>query len=115
VILLIDSSRSQIPDSEQAYVKTLGFLDFLPALPVGTLCTQYQSILQNTIHILTAFQAQDLNPDTLLTALRDLDQLLSNPPEMVSSARQAEQDVVNSEDLTSLSVDPRKLRNRKPQ
>jgi pSer/pThr/pTyr-binding forkhead associated (FHA) protein len=114
-ILLVDSSRSQIPDSEQAYVKTLGFLDFLPALPVGTLCIQYQSILQNTIHILTAFQAQDLNPDTLLTALRGLDQLLSKTPEMVSSARQAEQDVLNSEDLTSLSIDPRKLRNRKPQ
>jgi pSer/pThr/pTyr-binding forkhead associated (FHA) protein len=114
-ILLIDSSRSQIPDSEQAYVKTLGFLDFLPALPVGKLCTHYQSILQNTINILTAFQAQDLNPDTLLTALRALDQLLSKTPEMVSTARQAEQDALNSEDLTSLTVDPRKLRNRQPQ
>jgi pSer/pThr/pTyr-binding forkhead associated (FHA) protein len=114
-ILLIDSSRSQIPDSEQAYVKTLGFLDFLPALPVGTLCTHYQSILQNTINILTAFPAQALNPDTLLTALRALDQLLSKAPEMVSSAQQAEQDALNSEDLTSLSVDPRKLRNRQPQ
>jgi hypothetical protein len=71
--------------------------------------------LQNTIQILTAFQSQDVNPDTLLTALRDLDQLLSKTPEMVSSARQAEQDVLNSEDLTSLSIDPRKLRNKKPQ
>lgn len=114
-ILLVDSSRSQIPDAEQAYVKTLGFLDFLPALPVGKLCIKYQSILQNTIQILTAFQSQDVNPDTLLTALRDLDQLLSKTPEMVSSARQAEQDVLNSEDLTSLSIDPRKLRNKKPQ
>jgi pSer/pThr/pTyr-binding forkhead associated (FHA) protein len=108
-ILLIDSSRSHIPDNEQAYVKTLGFLDLLPALPVGQLCTLYPQIVEIALNTLTAFQEKELNPDTLLIALRALDQLLAKTPMMGSSARQAEQDAMNAEDLTSLAVDPRKV------
>jgi FHA domain len=113
-VLLIDSGRSKIPDDERAYVKTLGFLDLLPALPVGKLCNLYSQIVEMTLHALKAFQTQNINPETLLTALRDLDRLLAKTPMMGARARQAEQDAMNSEDLTSLAVDPRKVQKSLP-
>jgi pSer/pThr/pTyr-binding forkhead associated (FHA) protein len=113
-ILLIDSSRSDIPDSEQAYVTKLGFLSLLPALPAGQLSILCPHIFQMTLSLLTAFQEMTLNGDLLLCTLQTLDQLLSQPPMLLSKTRQAELDAINAEDLTSLKVDPRKVSNNQP-
>jgi pSer/pThr/pTyr-binding forkhead associated (FHA) protein len=108
-ILLIDSSRSDIPDSEQAYITKLGFLSLFPALPAGQLFTRRLHIFEIALSLLTAFQEQTLNREPLSCALQTLDQLFSQAPMIISTTRQAELDAMNSEDLTSLKVDPRKV------
>lgn len=108
-ILLVDSSRSDIPDSEQAYITKLGFLSLFPALPAGQLSTLCPHIFQMTLSLLTAFQEHTLNREPLSCALQRLDQLFSQAPMIISTTRQAELDAMNSEDLTSLKVDPRKV------
>ncbi len=113
-ILLIDSSRSDIPDSEQAYIDKLGFLSLFPALPAGQLSTLRLRIFEMTLSLLTVFQEHTLNRDPLSCALQTLDQLFSQAPMIISKTRQAELDAMNSEDLTSLKVDPRKVGRSQP-
>jgi pSer/pThr/pTyr-binding forkhead associated (FHA) protein len=113
-ILLIDSSRSDIPDSEQAYITKLGFLSLLPAFPVGQLSALRAQIFQMTLSLLTAFQEQTLNRDPLSSAFQRLDQLFSQAPMLISKTRQAELDAMNAEDLTSLKVAPRKVSKSQP-
>lgn len=113
-ILLVDSSRSDIPDSEQAYINKLGFLSLFPALPAGQLSSCRPHIFQMTLSLLTAFQEHTLNRDPLSYALQTLDQLFSQAPMIISKTRQAELDAMNAEDLTSLKVDPRKIGKSQP-
>jgi pSer/pThr/pTyr-binding forkhead associated (FHA) protein len=109
-ILLIDSSRAIIPDLEKAYVKTLGFLDMLPALPIGQLCTIYPNIVQMSLDILKTFKEQDLDSATLLSALQSLDPLLSKVPAMSSDSNPVDEDALSSEDMTSLEASSRKVK-----
>lgn len=113
-ILLVDSSRSDIPDSEQAYINKLGFLSLFPALPAGQLSTLRPHIFEMTLSLLTAFDEHTLNRDPLSCTLQTLDQLLGQAPMIISKTRQAELDAMNSEDLTSLNADPRKVGKSQP-
>lgn len=113
-ILLVDSSRSDIPDSEQVYINKLGFLSLFPALPAGQLSSFRPHIFQMTLSLLTAFYEHTLNRDPLSYALQTLDQLFSQAPMIISKTRQAELDAMNAEDLTSLKVDPRKIGKSQP-
>ncbi|HEY9828058.1 MAG TPA: FHA domain-containing protein [Stenomitos sp.] len=108
-ILLIDSSRTQIPKAEQTDAIAQGFLHCLPALPTDRLLALKPFIFKLMLSILKEFQHQTLNSDTLNTALQTLDQLLQSAPlAPYTPQSDNELDIADQEDPTTLqaSTDP---------
>jgi hypothetical protein len=111
-LLLIDSSRYDISESERTYVLKQGFLNLFPAFNTAQLLTHAPQIRQRLFSILTVFNHQPLRPEALLGALQTLEQVLNKPPIAYHQhplPAELEPDLCDPEDLTSLQVDPRKI------
>jgi hypothetical protein len=115
-LVLIDSKRYDIPEAEQAYSLQQGFLNFFPAFHPTQLLTHTPQIRQRLQSMLQVFDQKPLKHAAMLSALKNLKQVLHKSSAAAAQRHQSAPILQNAwhlEDMTSLKVDPRKLKQAK--
>ncbi|MGB8700742.1 MAG: FHA domain-containing protein [Thermosynechococcaceae cyanobacterium] len=98
-LLLIDSSRTEIPLAEQTYLIKQGCLQFFPAFQSHRLLQQQAEILQQAALVLKVFPGHPFRSLALLSALKSLDQLFNQAK---NTSHDLDGEPLDLDELTSL-------------